>query len=144
MEATSSCLMAALAGANLIHDIGLLGGATVVMPEMIVATDEIVAMLRHLLGEVQVDDESLSLDLFSEVAHRGDFLTHPYTLAHLRDVWYPALLYRGGDKAWAPGVSPTFEQRVNARTRRIIETHRPPLLDAAAAAEIDRILAAAR
>jgi trimethylamine--corrinoid protein Co-methyltransferase len=59
LEAASSCMMAYLVGANLIHDVGLLGNATVVMPDMIVATDEIIAMLHHLFDAVEISDETL-------------------------------------------------------------------------------------
>jgi trimethylamine--corrinoid protein Co-methyltransferase len=131
LEATSSCLMAALVGADLVHDVGLLGNATVVVPEMIVATDEIVALVRHLLGAVAVDDEALALDVIANVGPGGEYVTHDHTLAHFRDVWYPQLLFRGGDKAWLGGDQDTFEDRVNARTRELMETHQPePLPEA--------------
>jgi len=130
LEATSSCIMAALSGANLVHDIGLLGNATVVMPDMIVATDEIINMTRHLLPEVRVNEEALALGVIRDVGSGGEFVTHPHTLHHVRDVWYPDLLYRGGAKAWSGSEQLTFEQRVNVRTRELIESHQPePLPD---------------
>ena len=130
LEATSSCMMAALSGANLIHDVGLLGNATVVMPEMIVATNEIIGMIRHLLCDVPVNDEALALNVISAVGPGGEFVTHPHTLRHFRDVWYPELFYRGGAKTWNTSEQWTFEQRVNARTRELIESHQPePLPD---------------
>jgi trimethylamine--corrinoid protein Co-methyltransferase len=130
LEVTSSCMMAALSGANLVHDVGLLGNATVVMPDMIVATDEIINMTRHLLSEVRTDEETLALDVIRDVGPGGEFVTHPHTLHHVRDVWYPDLLYRGGAKAWSSSEQLTFEQRVNARTRELIESHQPePLPD---------------
>lgn len=143
LEATSSCLMAALSGAQFVHDVGLLGSATIVIPEMIVATDEIIGMIPHLLGDVRVDSETLSLDLFADAPNRGEFLMQPYTLEHMRDVWYPDLLYRGGARAWAPSQAETFERRINRRTREIMETHRPAVLPPDQAGEIDRILASA-
>jgi trimethylamine--corrinoid protein Co-methyltransferase len=130
LEATSSCIMAALSGANLVHDVGLLGNATVVMPDMIVATDEIINMTRRLLPKVRANEEALALDVIRDVGPGGEFVTHPHTLAHFRDVWYPALLYRGGAKAWGESGQLTFEQRVNAQTRELIESHQPePLPD---------------
>ena len=130
LEATSSCIMAALSGANLVHDVGLLGNATVVMPDMIVATDEIINMTRHLLPKVRVNEEALALGVIRDVGPGGEFVTHPHTLHHFRDVWYPELLYRGGAKAWGGSDQLTFEQRVNARTRELIESHQPePLSD---------------
>ena len=100
MEATSSCMMAFLARANLIHDVGLLGNAPVVIPEMIVATDEIVGLIRQMLHEVPVSEDTLALDVIEAVGPGGEFLTHPHTLEHFREVWYPDLLYRGGAEAW--------------------------------------------
>ena len=129
-EMTSSVLMAHLSGAGLIHDVGLLGNATVVIPEMIVATDEIIAMVRHMLGEGAVSEEALALDVIREVGPGGEFVTHPHTLSHFRDAWYPRLLYRGGAQAWEESEQATFEERVNARTRDLLESHQPePLPD---------------
>ena len=125
LEATSSCMMAYLSGANLIHDVGLLGNATVVMPEMIVVTDEIIGMLRHLLRSVPVDEGALAFDVVDEVGPGGEFLTHPHTLRHFRDAWYPALLYRGGAEAWEGSDRLNFERRVNERTCELVESHRP-------------------
>ena len=144
LEVTSSCMMAALCGANLIHDVGLLGNATVVMPEMIVATDEIIAMIRHLLREVRVDEETLAFDVLRDVGPGGEFVTHMHTLQHVRDVWYPELLYRGGAKAWKSARPPTFEERVNAKTLELIQNHQPERLPEEIAGEIDEILDRAR
>ena len=141
LEATSSCLMAALSGANLIHDVGLLGNATVVMPEMIVATNEIIGMLHRLLCEVPVNDETLALDVISAVGPGGEFITHAHTLRHFRDVWYPELLYRGGAEAWETSEQWTFEQRVNAKTRELIEEHQPVPLPDDVAESIEGIVA---
>jgi trimethylamine--corrinoid protein Co-methyltransferase len=143
LEATSSCMCAALAGANLIHDVGLLGNATVVVPEMIVATDEIVGMIRHLLRDVEVSQETLALDVVRAIGPGGEFLTHPHTLRHFRQAWYPDLLYRGGAEAWNTSRRLTFEQRVNARTRDLIESHRPEPLADDAAKDIQGIVARA-
>jgi trimethylamine--corrinoid protein Co-methyltransferase len=128
LEAASSCLMAYLTGADLIHDVGLLGNATVVMPAMIVATDTIVAMLHRLLGEIDVSDEALALDVIKQVGPGGEFVTHPHTFAHFRDVWYPELLFRAGAEGWAASEQKTFQQRMNARACELMEQHQPARL----------------
>lgn len=142
-EAASSCLMAALVGADLIHDVGLLGNATAVSPELIAASDEIIGMVRHLLGDIDVGDAALALDVIGEVGPGGEFVTHDHTFAHFRDVWYPALFYRGGAKAWRPGESETFRQRVNGRVQELLQTHQPHPLAAEVIAAMDQIIAAA-
>jgi len=128
LEVASSSMVAYLAGANLIHDIGLLGNATVVMPSMIVVTDQIVEMLDHLFAETGVSDEALALDVIEQVGPGGEFVTHQHTYGHFRDVWYPELLFRGGAEAWAASDQHTFERRVRFRTRELMEKHQPDQL----------------
>ncbi len=140
LEATASCLLAGLAGANLVHDVGLLGSATIVIPEMIVATQEIIGLVRHVLAGVTVDDDSLALELFSQVGPGGEFITHPHTFDHFREGWYPELLYRQGDKEWYQAASLTFEQQVNVRTRQLLENHHPEPLPPEVAAGIEEII----
>lgn len=140
MEATSSCMMAALSGANLVHDVGLLGNATVVMPDMVVATDELINMIRHLLPEMTVNEEALAVDVIRDIGPGGEFVTHPSTLNHFRDLWYPDLFFRGGSRAWAETGQMTFERRVNARTRELIETHRPEPLPYEIVEQIEDII----
>jgi len=140
LEATSSCIMASLSGANLVHDVGLLGNATVVMPDMIVATDEIINMTRHLFPEMLINEEALAVDVIRDVGPGGEFVTHPHTLHHFSEVWYPELLYRGGAKAWGESDQLTFEQRVNARTRELIESHQSELLSDEINEQIDEII----
>ncbi len=141
LEATSSCLMAALTGAHLVHDIGLQGNATVVMPEMIVATNEIIAMIRHMLAGVTVNDDTLALDVLSEVGPGGEFVTHSHTFDHFREVWYPGLLYRGGAKAWSGSDQMSFEQRVNTQTCELIKQHQPEPLPPDVVKQIQTIIA---
>jgi len=144
LEATSSCMMAALSGANLVHDVGLLGNATVVMPDMIVATDEIINMIRRMLPKMVVNDEALVFDVIDEVGPGGEFVTHPHTLQNFRDVWYPDLLYRGGAKEWTGSDQLTFEQRVNARTRELLESHQPEPLPDDVVEQIEDIISRAQ
>jgi trimethylamine--corrinoid protein Co-methyltransferase len=143
LEAASSCVMAYLAGANLVHDVGLLGNATVVMPAMIVATDEIIAMLPHLLGEVEVSDETLLLDVLEEIGPGGEFVTHPHTFEHFRAAWYPELLFRGGAAAWMTSDGMPFEQRVSARTCELMEQHQAARLPEEMAEAIQAVVARA-
>jgi len=143
LEAASSCMMAYLSGANLIHDVGLLGNATVVMPAMIVATDEIIGMLHRLLDSVEISDEALLLDVMEEVGPGGEFVTHPHTFDHFREVWYPELLFRGGAETWATGEKAAFEERVTAKTRQLMREHEPARLPEDVAEAIRTVVARA-
>jgi trimethylamine--corrinoid protein Co-methyltransferase len=140
LEMASSCFLAQLTEANLVHDVGLLGSATVVVPAMIVAADEVITMLTYLLGRVEVNEAPLALDVIQEVGPQGEFVTHQQTLERFRSVWYPELLFRGGPEAWATSTREGFEERVLARTRELMEEHQPERLPGDAVEAIEAIL----
>jgi len=123
LEATSSCYLAVLSGSNLIHDVGLFGGAQLLIPEMIVAIDEIISMICRSLEGFEVNKRALALDLMEEVGPGGQYVSHPDTLAHFRDAWYPGLLDRG---SFDPSLCyDTFEERVNRKTLAAMEAYGP-------------------
>jgi len=97
-------------------------------------------MTRHMLLEVPVNENSLVLDVIRDVEPGGEFVTHPHTLHHFHDVWYPDLLYRGGGRVWGDSDQVTFEQRVNARTRELIESHQPEPLPGEIVEKIEDII----
>jgi trimethylamine--corrinoid protein Co-methyltransferase len=84
------------------------------------------------------------LEVIAEAGPGGEFITHPHTFDHFRSVWYPNLLFRGGDEAWKASQQEDFARRVNARTRDLIENHQPARLPADVADAIREILADAR
>jgi trimethylamine--corrinoid protein Co-methyltransferase len=124
-EAALSCATSIMSGANLIHDIGLLDHAETASPEMIVLCDEIIAMLRAATQAIEVNNETLALDLIQRIGPGGHFLAEDHTLRNFRKVWYPTMMDRtrlGTDAA--KGLAP-FTERLNQKTRSIIETHQP-------------------
>ena len=129
MEVYSSLMLAYLSGAQLVHDIGLLGSATLVSPEMIVASDEILRMLDHMFSEGIPIEQTFSMDLFTEAHARGEFLSNDYTLEHFREIWYPKMFYRRGAKHWQSGTRLPFEGRLKAHTQEIIQAGQPETLD---------------
>lgn len=123
LEATSSSYLAILSGSNLIHDAGLFGSAHLLMPEMIVAIDEIISMIRRSLKGIEVSPESLAFDVMEEIGPGGQYVSHPDTLAHFRDAWYPVLLDR---RSFDPSLCyDTFKERVNRKTLAAMEACNP-------------------
>ena len=140
IEATSSCMMAIQCGGHLVHNVGMHGNGTLVIPEMITATSEIIEMQEAMLGGVVVNDETMAMDQIREVGPMGEYVTNAHTMAHFKDVWYPKLLFRGGDKAWKASEQLTFEQRVTERTRNLIAKHEPKLIPEEIKRQIEEVV----
>jgi trimethylamine--corrinoid protein Co-methyltransferase len=143
VEAMLSVMMAKFSGANLIHDVGYLESGLTTAFEMIVLTDELVALADQLMKGIEVSDEALMLSEIDDVGPGGHFMDTEQTLRRFRDFWYPGLLDRGRREQWLAAGGTTLGQRLNARVKEIIKEHRPRPLDAARLEGVREVLARA-
>lgn len=125
-EVMYQCLMAALSGADMVHDVGLMDHCTMVSPELIVLTDEIIGMVDVSMQGVEINDATLALDLIEKVGPGGNFLNEDHTYEHFKKFWVPQLMDRtqlttGLNEQ--PGVH--CEELLNKRTKDILDTHKP-------------------
>jgi len=139
-EATLAVLMAKLSGGNLIHDVGYVESGLTMAYEMIVLTDELVAMADKLMQGVEVSEDTLLLDEIHQVGPDGHFMSSETTLARFRDFWFPGLLDRSRREKWLKAGETTLGQRLNARVREILAEYQPKPLDDDKARRIQEIV----
>jgi trimethylamine--corrinoid protein Co-methyltransferase len=121
IEATFSIMMNAMAGTNLIHDVGYLSSGLTGSCEMIVMSDEIIGMVKRMLRGIPVDREHLATEVIDGVGPGGHFLMDEHTLRHMRsEFWRPALLNRDTLETWQSKGSKPLRQRLNERVREIL------------------------
>ncbi len=143
LEALLSVIMAELSGANLVHDVGYIESGLTTSFEMIVLTDELIAMAHHLMKGIEVSDETLMVEEVDRVGPGGHFLDTEQTLSRFRDFWFPGLLDRSRRPEWEKAGSTTLGQRLNARVKDIINEHRPEPLEPGVKRQVQEILAGA-
>ncbi len=139
-DADFSVLVALLAGANLVHDVGYLEAGLTTSPEMIVFTAEVIAMMRRFVGGFSLDAESLALEVIHQVGSGGDFLTARHTLRHFRELWQPTLWDRQRADAWSAASGKRLGDRLRDKTISLMESHQPQPLPDAVREEIAYIL----
>jgi len=88
-EAALTLVVEALAGSNIIHDLGYLESGLTFSFIQLVLCDEIVSWIKAYMREFEVNEETLALDVIAEVGPDGEFLKTDHTLRHYRDRWYP-------------------------------------------------------
>lgn len=138
-EAALSIFMAAVSGANLIHDVGLMDHATILSPDFLVFNDEVIAMVKHYFRAVQIDAESLALDVIDRVGPGGHFLEQPHTLKHFKEDWYPDLFDRSTLETWLEAGGQSLAQRVRQKTEEILKTHKPTPLPQDTVRELEKL-----
>ncbi|MGQ9599104.1 MAG: trimethylamine methyltransferase family protein [Anaerolineae bacterium] len=125
MEATASIIMSVLTGNNLVHDVGYLESGLMSSFEMILLSDIAIEMTRHLLKPIQINEETLALDLIDKVGPGGNFLEEPHTLRHFREVWYHDLIDRKNHDGWLADGGLSMGERLNRHVKQILNTYQP-------------------
>ncbi|UCB45161.1 MAG: trimethylamine methyltransferase family protein, partial [Spirochaetota bacterium] len=78
-EKMSSTMLAFMAGHDMICDAGLNANARTSL-ESILIQDELLNKVTNLSKKIEVNEETLGMDVIREVAESGDFISHPHTL----------------------------------------------------------------
>ena len=139
VESAMSCLMAALSGANLIHDVGFTESANSASLELIAATDEFIDFIGAMVKGIDVTEESLALKAIDQAGPGGMFLTEEHTMRNFRKNWFPSMMNRQNFDGWAAGGSLSLEEKANRRVRGILEGHQPEPLADDVAAELEKM-----
>jgi trimethylamine--corrinoid protein Co-methyltransferase len=133
-------LITALSGGNLIHDVGYIESGLTASYDMIVAMDEVAAMVKRFMRGVEIDRESLALEVIDAIGPGGDFVAAEHTYRNFRRNWVPRLMDRASRGDWEAAGSLSMGDRTAARVRDILENHLPEGLPDALNQELDSII----
>jgi trimethylamine--corrinoid protein Co-methyltransferase len=140
MEATINIATAALIGGNMIHDVGYIEQGLTSSMEIMVASDEIIDMVKRILRGIPVTDETMALDVMDTVGPGGHYLEHDHTYNRFKtEIWRPKLLDRHNWEDWNMEGSKRYGDRVHERVIELLETETEPLFDEAMYKELHRI-----
>lgn len=139
-EAAFSIILETLAGAQMAHDVGYLEGGMCNSIEQIVICNELIAYTKHFMRGLEINDETLALDVINEVGPDGNYLNSRHTLKHYKEDWYPELFDRRNYGDWQAKGATTLRQRAREKALQILETHKPEPLPADVQRRLDEII----
>jgi trimethylamine--corrinoid protein Co-methyltransferase len=137
-DAMTTLLIEALSGANIVHDVGY--AADSYSLELLVICDELIEYVRRFMSGMEVNAETLALEVIDEVGPHGHYLDHKHTLKHYREEWYPELLDTSKYEDWVAAGSKTLGQRACDKLDQILAEHQPEPLPADVQKRIDEIV----
>ena len=143
-EAAFSILLETLAGAQLAHDVGYLDSGMTNSIEQVVICDELIAYTKHFMRGLEINSETLALDLIDQIGPDGDFLGSGHTRKHYKEDWYPALFDRHNYEAWEKAGAKTLRQRARDKALDILENHKPEPLPEDVVKELNQIIEEAK
>ncbi len=129
-----------MAGANLIYGAGMIESGVTFDYAQLVLDNELAAMIKHTVGGIAVNDETLAIDDIHAVGSFGDFLSLPATLKHMREQSQPKLIDRRVREDWESAGGQELYERARLRAQEIVAEHRPAPLDADVAEQMRAIV----
>lgn len=141
-ESCFSDLLAALGGTNLVHDNAYLGAGLIGNLEMILLNSDIVGTIKRMYQGIEVNEETLCLDLIDKVGPGGQYMTEQHTFNHYKkETFYPEFCNRKQYQAWTMEGSRDIMKSLNSKAKEIIEGITSPIIDEGIIAEYDKIIA---
>lgn len=121
-EHTYQILLQAMAGTEFVHDIGYLQHSFMVSPELVVLGNEIIDMVKVLMRGIEVNEETIPIDLIEMVGPGGSYFGEKHTLKHFRSFWRASMFHRHPE---LDESAKDCEDLLNQRTIEILENYRP-------------------
>jgi len=124
-EVMMNGMVAALCGVNLIHDCGYLAGGSVGSMEMAVICNEIAGMITRIVRGVEVDDETLAVEVIKKVGPGGHFMSQRHTLDHVNELYLPTLFDRASEVIWTRAGKKDIRDTARTKVKELLRDHRP-------------------
>lgn len=130
------------AGAEGIGHQGIAGADQGASWNQLVIDDEWLGYADRLFAGMQVDEQTIALEVMQKVGIGGSFLKESHTLRNLRkETWYPRLFNRDGWGSWTRKGHHDVLQSSQRVLDRILKEHYPPakVIDREVANQLTRI-----
>jgi len=137
-----SAFMAVSTLSDMLLGAGLLHGSRILSYEQLLMDCEIWSILRATFQGIEINPQTLALDVIHAVGPGGNYLGQRHTRQHMRERWLPALMDRRPYNTWEEKRDGA-RQWAGEKTRQILHEYHPDPLDPALQVGLQEIIQAA-
>ena len=138
-EVATDPLLASMAGAEIVTGLGLRDTYTLLYPEAIILDENLYEMARYNLLDMEVNPETLAVDIIHQVGPGGHFLSQKHTRKHMRTAMVRGILHQLN----AEGKYRDPVEFAREKVAWILDNHHPEPPSENVQKELNRIIAAA-
>jgi trimethylamine--corrinoid protein Co-methyltransferase len=130
-ESMASTIMCALAGSNYIHDAaGLIESGLSISYEQYVIDNDIIGMCMRAVKGIDVDENTLAVDVINDVGPAGNFLSHNHTIQNMKsEFFYNKVSDRKTRITWEEEGSLDGTERARIIAKDILSNYKPNFID---------------
>ncbi len=145
LESGITLQLGAAAGADIFGHMGICGVDQAASLDLLILQSEIIAYVESVQREVEINDDTLGLDVIEAVGPGGSFVAEDHTCDHFRTaMWFPTLLDRSYYAAWQQAGATSLGDRCRARKAELLAGHIVEPLAPQVEKEFARIVGAAQ
>lgn len=109
--------------------------------EQFVIDNDIIKMVRKVVEGIDINDESLAVDVIKEVGTGGNFIMQEHTMQHMKKVQSkPRLMDRGMRHSWEANGSKNLAEIAHEESLRILKNHKPKPLEDSIVSKLKSII----
>ena len=129
-QRAQNAIFQSMAGGKLLVGAGAVEACMALSPSQLVMDDEIVRIARRWSRSVDVDENTLAVDVIRKVGPGGQFLMEDHTLArlHTGELISTEIFERDSREAWEAKGSRSLEQKAREKGLALLAKHEVPPL----------------
>jgi trimethylamine--corrinoid protein Co-methyltransferase len=142
MESSTTAMIGALAGINMISGAGMLDFLACMSPEKLLIDAEAIDMAKRMLKGMQVHTDPLATDMYEGIDFKGEFLKLRITRQLFKEeqCMPSAVIDRGSIRSWQQmGATDTFT-RAKTQLQDLLNAYQPPDLPSEQVAELQNMV----
>ena len=128
------------AGSEVMNGIGLADGSTLLSYEQMMLDHEIVGIAVNSQKDIEVNDDTLALDVIKKVGIGKNYLSEMHTLTRVRNFYLPMLWDMSPFETWVEGGKKDLMDVAGEKAHKIISEHEPVKLDADVSGKLKKIV----
>lgn len=133
-------LMPVLSHTAMLTGAGMLYGSKILSFQQMVMDCEIYGIVKKIAGGIEVNEETLAVDVIEKVGVGNNYLAEKHTRKHMREIWQPVVFDRSSYDAWESGGKKGAFEKATEKAKWILENHKPVPLDSAIHKEVKEII----
>jgi trimethylamine--corrinoid protein Co-methyltransferase len=130
-ESGLNLMTAIQSGSNFIlHAAGILGSYGAMSFEKFIIDEEICSIILESLKPIEIDDQSIDIDLIKDIGIGGEYITHPKTLELCRTAFFlPNLMNRKNYAGWKENGGKYIHERAATLLEERLSAYQKPDID---------------
>ena len=134
-------LAALNSGVNILINCGMFSTGLIASYEQLIIDDEMLGFLLRVIKGIEVNAETLAIDLIEKVGPRGHFLNQMHTLKHIRtEYWLPELSNRATYDNWLRTGGKDIVTKSREKAQKYLREYKPPELEREKRKKIQEII----